>query len=82
MRADVVLRTLRGWRGAVPSMGKPRDDLRVALGIFWSEFLRRQSSLGIVTSAKGENCCATGVVGGLDPGFTALTTRINLNSSI
>jgi hypothetical protein len=36
----------------------------------------------IVTNAKGENYCATGIVGGLDPGFTTLTTRINLNGSI
>src|SRR6267142_4654001 len=38
--------------------------------------LRRQSSLGIVTSAESENYCATGDVGGLDPSFSALT-RIN-----
>jgi hypothetical protein len=40
---------------------------------------RRQSSLGIVTGAtgaKGENYCAAADVGGLNPSFSALTTRI------
>jgi hypothetical protein len=62
-------------------MGNRAAGLRVTFGIFWSEFSDgrvpwEQSSLGIVTGAKAENYCAAADVGGLNPSFSALTTRI------